>query len=75
MAKPTLQARYIAALIAHGYRETVDRRYVGCRAFELRTLSKLVFVGRGGSVRLGTNRTNSTPASAAFKAALLKEPS
>lgn len=73
MAK-TLQRRFIEALEARGYQELTVTRYVGCKAYRHPdTPTRLVFVGKGGSLRVGQNRTSSMNCSNRFRNELLGE--
>jgi hypothetical protein len=72
MARPTIEQRLIAALLARGYVELTATRYVKATAFRHPTLpTRILFVGKNGSLRIGQNRTTSVPVSSRFKNELL----
>lgn len=71
MAK-TLQTRFIEGLLGRGYVELTATRYVGAKAFKHPSNpSTLIFVGKGGSLRSGQNRTSSMNCSNKFRELLL----
>jgi hypothetical protein len=71
MAKKTLQSRYRDALEKQGWVIIEDwRGYKGYAMYHPDERFKY-FIGRGGSVRYGTNKVNSVPASLALKKSLL----
>lgn len=74
MPKLTQQTAIIKALEARGYQELTATRYSGCRAFRhMDAPTRLLFVGKGGSLRAGQNRTVSRVLSERFKQTLLTE--
>lgn len=70
--RQTLQQRYIAGLTRLGYNEYTAKRYVGCRAFiHPDSPTRVVFIGKRGSVRAGQNRVTCRNVSDRFKQELL----
>lgn len=72
MPKLTQQTAIIRGLEANGYQELTATRYVGCRVFRHPDKpTRLLFVGKGGSLRAGQNRTTSMVVSGRFKQEML----
>lgn len=72
MAALTLRHRYVKALEARGEKivKETSKYIVMTRTLNERT-NLFFYIGRAGSLRTGSNRTNSIPVSDAFKASLL----
>jgi hypothetical protein len=74
MPKLTQQAKLIRGLEGRGYTELTTRRYSGCRAYHHADRpTQLLFVGTGGSLRVGQNRLTCRVVSPSFKQQLMSE--